>query len=156
MFLFFIGFLEVKTPVLSTKAGGAVAKPFKTFHEDYGIDMFMRIAPELYLKRMIIGGFDKVYEIGDQVRLILMLYFLLFFNVIHFQFRNESLDSTHNPEFTTLEFYSAYWDRDDVMSATGRMMRAVVGGIFGEEMKVPYVMNGRPVRFFFGRNSFHA
>ena len=80
------GFLEVETPMMNMKAGGAAARPFKTFHNDLKLDLCMRIAPELFLKQLIIGGIDRVYEIGRQ-------------------FRNEGIDMSHNPEFTTCEFY---------------------------------------------------
>ncbi|XP_059098903.1 uncharacterized protein LOC131893013 [Tigriopus californicus] len=119
-------FLEVETPVLSSKVGGASAEPFKTHHNDLGIDMFMRIAPELYLKQLVIAGFDRVYEIGKQ-------------------FRNEGVDSTHNPEFTTCEFYQAYADYKDLMSLTGTLVRKIVTEHFDEELKVPYMMKGRPI-----------
>lgn len=89
-------FKEVRTPILSNKVGGAVAKPFTTHHNDLKCDMFMRIAPELYLKSLVVGGFDRVFEIGPQ-------------------FRNEGIDTTHNPEFWTLEFYEAYADYNDLM-----------------------------------------
>ena len=88
-------FLEVETPVLNMIPGGATAKPFETFHQSMSMKMFMRIAPELYLKQLIIGGLDRVYEIGRQ-------------------FRNEGMDMTHNPEFTTCEFYMAYADYNEV------------------------------------------
>ncbi len=93
------GFIEVETPILNTIAGGANARPFVTHHNTLDIDMYMRIAPELYLKRLIVGGFDKVYEIG---RL----------------FRNEGMDIKHNPEFTTMELYQAYANLDDMASLT--------------------------------------
>src|SRR5690606_2936880 len=82
------GFTEVETPILGLDYSGGLAKPFKTFHNDLKKEMFLRIAPELYLKKLVIGGLEKVYEIGKQ-------------------FRNENIDSTHNPEFTSLEFYMA-------------------------------------------------
>lgn len=119
-------FLEVETPVLSSKVGGASAEPFKTHHNDLNIQMFMRIAPELYLKQLVIAGFDRVYEIGKQ-------------------FRNEGIDSTHNPEFTTCEFYQAYADYKDLMSLTGKLIRDIVDQHFDEELKVPYMMKGRPI-----------
>ena len=90
------GFLEVDTPVLNTIAGGATARPFITHHNTLDIDMYLRIATELYLKRLIVGGFEKVYEMGRI-------------------FRNEGMDPKHNPEFTTIELYAAYEDYNDMM-----------------------------------------
>lgn len=90
------GFVEVETPMLQVKPGGALAKPFKTHHNALDIDMYLRIAPELYLKRLIVGGMDKVFEINRN-------------------FRNEGLSPRHNPEFTMLESYEAYADYEDVM-----------------------------------------
>jgi lysyl-tRNA synthetase class 2 len=90
------GFLEVETPMMNLIAGGATAKPFVTHHNDLNQDMFMRIAPELYLKQLVTGGLERVYEIGRQ-------------------FRNEGIDLTHNPEFTTCEFYMAYADYHDLL-----------------------------------------
>lgn len=90
------GFLEVETPMMNLIPGGATAKPFITYHNDLDMDMYMRIAPELYLKQLVIGGLERVYEIGRQ-------------------FRNEGIDLTHNPEFTTCEFYMAYADYNDLM-----------------------------------------
>lgn len=90
------GFLEVDTPVLHTIEVGAAARTFKTHHNTLDIDMFLRIETELYLKRLIVGGFDKVYEVGRI-------------------FRNEGMDSTHNPEFTSVELYEAYVDYEDIM-----------------------------------------
>ncbi|HKL73877.1 MAG TPA: lysine--tRNA ligase [Clostridia bacterium] len=98
------GFVEVETPILNSVAGGASARPFVTHHNTLDMDMFLRIAPELYLKRLIVGGFDKVYEIG---RL----------------FRNEGMDIKHNPEFTTIELYQAYADYNDMMDITEELVK---------------------------------
>ncbi len=100
------GFLEVETPILNTIAGGATARPFTTHHNSLNIGMYLRIASELYLKRLIVGGFDKVYEIGRM-------------------FRNEGMDATHNPEFTTMELYQAYGDFEDMMEITETMVEKV-------------------------------
>ena len=99
------GYLEVETPVLNTIAGGASARPFVTHHNTLDIDMYMRIAPELYLKRLIVGGFDKVYEIGKM-------------------FRNEGMDVKHNPEFTMMELYASYQDLNDMMDITEQIFTA--------------------------------
>ena len=93
------GYLEVETPILNTIAGGATARPFITHHNSLDMDMYLRIANELYLKRLIVGGFDKVYEMGRM-------------------FRNEGMDIKHNPEFTNIELYSAYEDYNDMMDIT--------------------------------------
>ena len=96
------GFIEVETPILQPKAGGAIAKPFTTHHNGLDIDMFLRIAPELYLKRLIVGGFEKVFELGKV-------------------FRNEGIDQTHSPEFTMMESYEAYVDVTTVMDMVENM-----------------------------------
>jgi len=96
------GFIEVETPVLQPKAGGAIAKPFTTHHNALGVDMYLRIAPELYLKRLIVGGFEKVFELGKV-------------------FRNEGIDQTHSPEFTMMESYEAYVDVNTVMDMVENM-----------------------------------
>jgi lysyl-tRNA synthetase class 2 len=106
------GFLEVETPMMNMIPGGAAAKPFKTYHNDLGMDLFMRIAPELYLKQLVVGGIERVYEIGRQ-------------------FRNEGIDLTHNPEFTTCEFYWAYADFHDLLEVTEQMISGMVKAITG-------------------------
>ena len=106
------GFLEVETPVLQTIPGGAAARPFVTHHNTLDIDMYMRIATELYLKRLIIGGFEKVYEIGKQ-------------------FRNEGIDIKHNPEFTTIELYEAYTDLSGMMDLIENMIKALAQEVTG-------------------------
>lgn len=115
-------FLEVETPMQNMIPGGATARPFKTFHNDLNMDLFMRIAPELYLKMLIVGGFDRVFEIGKQ-------------------FRNEGIDMTHNPEFTTCEFYWAYCDYNDLMTFTEKMISQMVYEIHGS-YKIQYHPNG--------------
>jgi lysyl-tRNA synthetase class 2 len=105
-------FMEVETPMMNMIPGGAVARPFVTYHNDLSMDLYLRIAPELYLKQLVIGGLDRVYEIGRQ-------------------FRNEGIDLTHNPEFTTLEFYQAYADYDDIMTMCEELVSGLVKDITG-------------------------
>jgi lysyl-tRNA synthetase class 2 len=100
-------FLEVETPMMHAIAGGATAAPFKTFHNDLAMEMFMRVAPELFLKMMIVGQFGKVFELGKN-------------------FRNEGIDLTHNPEFTSIEFYEAFADVYDVMALTEELVSSLV------------------------------
>ena len=106
------GFLEVETPMMNMIPGGAAAKPFETYHNDLNMKLFMRIAPELYLKMLVVGGIERVYEIGKQ-------------------FRNEGIDLTHNPEFTTCEFYWAYADYQDLIKVTEEMLASMVYAIKG-------------------------
>ncbi len=107
------GFLEVETPMLQPMAGGAIAEPFTTHHNALDIDLFLRIAPELYLKKLLVGGFSKVYEVNRN-------------------FRNEGIDVTHNPEFTMLEFYESYSDAKKQMVFVEGMLKTLVKKIFGK------------------------
>ena len=106
------GFIEVETPVLQPQYGGASAKPFLTHHNAHNFDMFLRISPELYLKRLIVGGFEKVYEIGKS-------------------FRNEGMDHKHNPEFTMMELYQAYVDYNDMMELTEEIYEKIAKKVLG-------------------------
>jgi lysyl-tRNA synthetase class 2 len=105
-------FVEVETPMMHSIAGGAVAKPFTTHHNTLDMDLYLRIAPELYLKRLVVGGMDRVYEINRN-------------------FRNEGISTQHNPEFTMLEFYMAYADYHDMMDFTARMLAQVAQDVNG-------------------------
>lgn len=111
-------FIEVETPMMNMIPGGATARPFETFHNDLNMKLYMRIAPELYLKQLIVGGLDRVFEIGKQ-------------------FRNESIDLTHNPEFTTCELYQAYADYNDLMEMTEQFLSQLVMTITGS-FKINY------------------
>jgi lysyl-tRNA synthetase, class II len=106
------GYVEVETPMLTGKATGAAARPFKTHHNALDIDLYARIAPELYLKRLLVGGFEKVYELNRN-------------------FRNEGIDRIHNPEFTMLEFYWSYADVNQMMDLCEEMLRATVVKVLG-------------------------
>jgi len=119
------GFLEVETPILQPIYGGAKAKPFKTHLNALDIDLYLRISPELYLKRLLIGGFEKVYEIGRV-------------------FRNEGMDRYHNPDYTMLEFYWAYADYKDLMKLTEKMFEGLLKKIFGS-LEIKY--EGKKINF---------
>jgi lysyl-tRNA synthetase class 2 len=112
------GFLEVETPILQPIASGANAKPFITYHNYLEQNLYLRIAPELYLKRLIVGGINRVYELGKN-------------------FRNEGVDTTHNPEFTMLEFYCAYWDYKDLMVFTEELFSYLLNQLVGG-LKITY------------------
>ncbi len=117
------GYVEVDTPILNTIAGGAAARPFITHHNTLDMDMYLRIANELYLKRLIVGGFDKVYELGRM-------------------FRNEGISIKHNPEFTNIELYSAYEDYNDMMDITEEIVSTVAKNVLGTT-KITY--QGTPI-----------
>jgi lysyl-tRNA synthetase class 2 len=112
------GYIEVETPMMHSIPGGALAKPFKTFHNALGIDLYLRIAPELFLKRLTVGGLEKVYEINRN-------------------FRNEGISSEHNPEFTMLEFYEAYTDYFDMMELTEELIHGLAKTLLQSE-EIPY------------------
>jgi len=112
-------YLEVETPMMQAVPGGAAARPFTTYHNALGIDLFMRIAPELYLKRLVVGGFERVFEINRN-------------------FRNEGLSTRHNPEFTMLEFYQAYADYQELMDLTEHMLRHVTLDVQDGETQIEY------------------
>jgi len=124
-FLDALDFLEVETPMMQPIAGGAVARPFVTHHNSLDQDMYLRIAPELYLKRLVVGGFERVYEINRN-------------------FRNEGLSTQHNPEFTMLELYQAYADCGDFMELVERLIQGLVDAVAGTRT-IPY--QGRTLRF---------
>ncbi len=117
------GFIEIETPVLQTDAGGAEARPFVTYHNTLEMDLFLRIATELHLKRLIVGGFEKVFELGRV-------------------FRNEGISTRHNPEFTTIEVYQAYADYNDMMALTEALITTAAQDVLGT-LKIEY--QGEPI-----------
>lgn len=121
------GFVEVETPIMQGQAGGATAKPFYTHHNALDREMALRIAPELYLKRLIVGGFDKVFELGKD-------------------FRNEGIDRTHNPEFTVLEVYEAYGDRTSMKNLIEGLLPYLCDTVLGTR-QVPYGEDGEIINF---------
>ena len=106
------GFIEVETPIMQPQYGGALARPFTTHHNTLGIDLYLRIAPELYLKRLLVGGLERVYELNRN-------------------FRNEGVSTQHNPEFTMLEFYAAYWDYQRMMEFVEELLTVCVEAVLG-------------------------
>jgi len=112
------GFMEVETPMMQAVAGGAAARPFVTHHNTLDMDLYMRIAPELYLKRLVVGGFDRVFELNRN-------------------FRNEGIDTRHNPEFTMVELYQAYADYNDMMDLVEKMFTKLAQDILGT-VTIPY------------------
>ena len=117
------GFLEVETPMMHDIAGGAAGRPFKTHHNEYDVDLFLRIAPELYLKRLLVGGLDRVYEINRS-------------------FRNEGVSTRHNPEFTMLEVYRAYAGYEDMMQLTEELFNSVAKEVLGKD---EFVYQGKTI-----------
>jgi len=113
-----MGFLEIETPVLHSQSGGAEAKPFETYHNTMDMDLTLRIATELHLKRLIVGGFNRVYEVGRI-------------------FRNEGISTRHNPEFTSVELYQAYADYDDMMNLTEKLVIAMCDAV-SDTRELPY------------------
>ena len=112
------GFIEVETPMMQPIPGGATARPFKTHHNALDADLYLRIAPELYLKRLLVGGYERVYELNRN-------------------FRNEGISTKHNPEFSMLEFYIAYRDYNFLMSFTEELITYVAEKTLGT-LKIPY------------------
>ncbi|HUX05334.1 MAG TPA: lysine--tRNA ligase [Acidimicrobiales bacterium] len=118
-------FMEVETPILNAVPSGAYARPFVTYHNALGSEFYLRIAPELWLKRLVVGGFERVFELGRI-------------------FRNEGVSPRHNPEFTTLELYAAYWDYDDMMAFTEELIAGAARDVLGTT-EITY--QGRPFSF---------
>ena len=119
-----LDFMEVQTPILCPLYGGANAKPFVTYYNEFKSDFYLRIAPELYLKQLIVGGFEKVYELGPQ-------------------FRNESQDTTHEPQFLSLELYSAYSDYSHMLKLGEEMLSSLVRAVCGDyKIKITQEENG--------------
>ncbi len=117
------GFIEVETPIMQPQYGGALARPFTTHHNALGIDLYLRIAPELYLKRLLVGGLERVYELNRN-------------------FRNEGVSAQHNPEFTMLEFYAAYWDYRRMMEFVEELLSVTVEAVLGRS---DFEYQGNPV-----------
>jgi len=135
-----LDFMEVETPMMQAIPGGATARPFATFHNALEMDLFLRIAPELYLKRLVVGGYEKVYEINRN-------------------FRNEGLSTRHNPEFTMLEFYQAYADYRDLMDLTEDLLRNMASDLYGNtsiEYQGSHYDFGKPFRRMTVRESILA
>ncbi|OQY17317.1 MAG: lysine--tRNA ligase [Desulfobacterium sp. 4572_20] len=107
------GFIEVETPMMQSIPGGATARPFKTYHQSLGIDLYLRVAPELYLKRLVVGGLERIYELNRN-------------------FRNEGISTNHNPEFTMLEFYLAYATYEDLMDLTEKLFIHLLTKLFNK------------------------
>lgn len=124
-FLDNLGYLEVETPMMHSIPGGAAGRPFKTFHNEYGIDLYLRIAPELYLKELLVAGLDRVYEINRS-------------------FRNEGVSTRHNPEFTMLEVYSAYANYEDMMCLSENLIVSLAREIFE---RTNFVYQGKDIDF---------
>ncbi|MDP3779093.1 MAG: lysine--tRNA ligase [bacterium] len=119
-------FMEVETPMFHSIAGGALARPFRTHHNALDIDLYLRIAPELYLKQLLVGGFEKVYEMGKS-------------------FRNEGIDASHNPEFTSVEWYSAFWDEEMMMDSVERCFAFILKELGIKNNTVEY--DGKEISF---------